>query len=381
MFGGLNLGNIGGELSKLATPDVVDKLAEGISQLAAGGGSGGRDGPQGGQQQQQQAPQAGSLPVWSQPTPATDGNRRTRALFIGINYTGTSAALRGCIQDVKNISAYVESTGIFKERLILTDDQQDASLRPTRANIENGFRWLVAGVQAGDALFLHYSGHGAYQQDTDGDEKDGKDETICPLDYEQAGQITDDQMHELLVKPLVKGVRLTAVFDCCHSGSGIDLPFTYSVDGNLEITMRDNRKQAIKHGLQAGLALFKNDHGAAAREAFQAISLFAQPQAPGSSEEEAAAHKKSVEEKTSEAEILFFSGCKDEQTSADAVIEGEATGAMSWGLLAVLREVQQPNLADLLRRLREKLHGKYQQIPQMSTGHQIDVTRSSFFLG
>jgi len=46
------------------------------------------------------------------------------------------------------------------------------------------------------------------------------DETILPLDHARAGQIIDDEIHDLLVKPLVQGVRLTAVFDSCHRCRG-----------------------------------------------------------------------------------------------------------------------------------------------------------------
>ena len=49
--------------------------------------------------------------------------------------------------------------------------------------------WLVRGAQPNDSLFFHYSGHGSQQQDHDGDEVDGTDETICPVDYKDAGQI------------------------------------------------------------------------------------------------------------------------------------------------------------------------------------------------
>ncbi|KAL2915304.1 hypothetical protein HK105_205169 [Polyrhizophydium stewartii] len=353
---------------------LLDKAEPLLSQVGVGGNRDaavGQQPPQGlavvnQEQHRQYAQQAG-------------GGRHTRALLIGINYAGTDSALRGCIQDVTNMNSFIGSANVFQEVLILTDDQQDPQRRPTRQNILSAFQWLVSGAQPGDAFFLHYSGHGSRQKDTDGDEVDGYDETIVPLDYQQAGQITDDEMNALLVRPLPKGARLTCVFDCCHSGSGIDLPYTYSIDGNLQITFRDNTKEIVRHGLQAGLAMFKKDHQSAAREAFQAISLLAQPK--GNPEQHDAAYKKTVAEKGSDADILMFSGCKDEQTSADAVIEGQATGAMSWALLAVLREVPNPNLADLLRRLREKLYGKYQQIPQMSTAHQIDVLNSVFFLG
>ncbi|KAJ1327347.1 hypothetical protein BSLG_010689 [Batrachochytrium salamandrivorans] len=234
-----------------------------------------------------QAPPA-NLPVMAAPSGSSSSNpnRKTRALYIGINYTGTKSALRGCVQDVQNVSKYVGSTNIFKESLFLTDDQQEPAKRPTH-----------------------------------GDETSGLDQTIAPLDYEQAGQITDDEMNAILVHPLPKGVRLTAVFDCCHSGSALDLPYTYSVD------------------------------------AFQAVSLVTQKAQGGQPSADAdAARKKTIEQKSSEADVVMFSGCKDSQTSADAVIDGSATGAMSWALLAVLSQNPNPNLTDLLRQLREKLH-------------------------
>jgi len=38
-------------------------------------------------------------------------------------------------------------------------------------------------------------------------------------------------MHELLVQPLPHQCRLTALFDCCYSGTILDLPYLYSSQG------------------------------------------------------------------------------------------------------------------------------------------------------
>merc|ERR1712188_64209 len=51
-----------------------------------------------------------------------------------------------------------------------------------------------------------------------------------PCDYQSAGQITDDQLFEMLVKPLPKGVTMTVIMDCCHSGTGMDLSFIHKID-------------------------------------------------------------------------------------------------------------------------------------------------------
>ena len=69
-------------------------------------------------------------------------------------------------------------------------------------------------------------------KDDDGDEKDGFDETLVPLDFGSAGQIRDDDLFNCLVRPLPEGVFATFIMDCCHSGSVLDLPYTFAADGH-----------------------------------------------------------------------------------------------------------------------------------------------------
>merc|ERR1719439_43735 len=111
--------------------------------------------------------------------------------------------------------------------------QMDASgfETPSRANIIAGARWLVEGVRPGDCLFFHYSGHGAQQEDPRGHEEDAMDETILPVDFQSAGQIIDDELYEIICANLPSGAKLTAVMDCCHSGTGLDLPYTLQASG------------------------------------------------------------------------------------------------------------------------------------------------------
>lgn len=80
--------------------------------------------------------------------------------------------------------------------------------------------------------YLAIIGHGGRIRDDNWDEeKDGYDETIVPLDYDTAGQIRDDDLNACLVEPMAPGVSLVALMDCCHSGTVLDLPYTFRADG------------------------------------------------------------------------------------------------------------------------------------------------------
>jgi uncharacterized caspase-like protein len=103
---------------------------------------------------------------------------------------------------------------------LATDEERDPYRRPTRSNILMAMWWLVADCSSGDSLVFHFAGHGGQETDDDDDELDGKDETICSLD----GDIRDDEINDIIVRPLVRGVRLHAIIDACRSGTVLDLP-------------------------------------------------------------------------------------------------------------------------------------------------------------
>jgi hypothetical protein len=83
--------------------------------------------------------------------------------------------------------------------------------------------WLVQGCSYGDSLVFQFSGMGAQVPDDDGDELDGMDEALCPMDSFHQGPILDDEINEAIVRPLVHGVTLHAIIDACRSGTVLDL--------------------------------------------------------------------------------------------------------------------------------------------------------------
>ena len=158
-----------------------------------------------------------------------------KALLIGINYTNSDNQLRGCYNDICAMRDYLHTRGYS---IVMMSDNSDCNssdrssdtLLPTRDNIIAQMNLLVQNATAGDQLFMHYSGHGTSVSDSSSgsiDERDGADEAICPCDYDTAGVILDDELHQILVLGLPAGVKLRVVFDSCHSGSCLDLPYRF----------------------------------------------------------------------------------------------------------------------------------------------------------
>ncbi|RAK82393.1 caspase family protein [Aspergillus fijiensis CBS 313.89] len=289
---------------------------------------------------------------------------KRKALLIGINYFNQKGQLRGCINDVKNMSTYLnQNFGYAREDMVLlTDDQQNPMSQPTKANILRAMHWLVKDAQPNDSLFFHYSGHGGQTPDLDGDEDDGYDEVIYPVDFRAAGHIVDDEMHRIMVKPLQPGVRLTAIFDSCHSGSALDLPYIYSTQGILK---EPNLAKEAGQGLLGVVSAYARGD----MSSMMSTAVGFLKKATKGDE----AYERTKQTKTSPADVIMWSGSKDDQTSQDAQIAGQATGAMSWAFISALRKNPQQSYVQLLNSIRDELATKYSQKPQLSSSHPLDV--------
>lgn len=161
-----------------------------------------------------------------------------RAVLIGINYVGQRGELSGCHNDAINMKEFLMNVHGFESRnmTVLLDDGRHP--QPTRNNIINAYRALVRESLPGDTVFCHYSGHGGRVRDNSGDEEDGYDETLIPVDFQRSGQIVDDDLFRDLVKPMSKGVLMTCLMDCCHSGTVLDLPYRFTADGDVTAGMQ-----------------------------------------------------------------------------------------------------------------------------------------------
>lgn len=147
-------------------------------------------------------------------------------------------------------------------------------------------------------------GHGGQTKDLDGDEDDGYDEVIYPVDFRQAGHIVDDEMHRIMVQGLQPGVRLTAIFDSCHSGSALDLPYLYSTSGVLK---EPNLAKEAGQGLLGIVSSYAR--GDLSGVASTAMGFFKKATSGDDT------YKRNIRTKTSPADVIMWSGSKDTQTS------------------------------------------------------------------
>ncbi len=163
-----------------------------------------------------------SLPVFGQ---------QQRALLIGINHyvpppdykPSTSEGrmviedLHGCINDANAMYSIITSKFGFEQKNIdtLLDDSG------TRDGILNAMNKLLENCNAGDIAFIFYAGHGSEVRNSLSFEADKKDQSIVPADFWKEGirDIRDKELSKLFNEFLDKKVKLTVIFDCCHSGS------------------------------------------------------------------------------------------------------------------------------------------------------------------
>ncbi|KAJ1529050.1 Ca(2+)-dependent cysteine protease, partial [Cladochytrium tenue] len=70
--------------------------------------------------------------------------------------------------------------------------------------------------------------------------------------------------------------------------------------------------------------------------------------------------------KSTEATVVQWSGCQDDQTSADTRINGVPTGAMSWAFMKALNELPDGTYLQILQHVRGLLQQHFTQVAQLS---------------
>lgn len=274
-----------------------------------------------------------------------------KALCVGINKFKNlpGAALQGCVPDAENMTLLLQKVYGFASSDITTLTDAQA----TKAKIMAELKKLVDAAKAGkaDYVVVSLSSHGTQVPDLSGDEPDRADEAFCPHDLAQKGNqwdpdhiITDDELRDVFLQ-LPEGCQLEVYFDTCHSGTGlkgIDLLF-------------DRQPRFLP---PPSMEAFKQVDGKRPRGVARALL------------------EKGVNNH------IFWAGCRADQTSADATIEGSWHGAFTYFFCKrMLESGNKLSRSEVLKKVRSDLKaGGYTQIPQLeteATKRKLSPTQSS----
>jgi hypothetical protein len=154
----------------------------------------------------------------------------SRALVIGLSYKRTPDAARplnGTTNDARKVCQMLLDMGYPEDEIGLMLDDDPRFKTPTTKDVMQAIKWLIDGATSNHRLFFYFAGHGGQIRDLDGDELDGRDEILRMTD----GYIVDDWLNEEMLQPLPEGCNFTALLDCCHSGTALDLPHNYNALG------------------------------------------------------------------------------------------------------------------------------------------------------
>lgn len=267
-----------------------------------------------------------------------------RALLIGINNYIEGPDywdLRGCVNDVDMTRQMLTGRLGFDESDVRILVDGDATAQNIREAIET---WVMPASGPDDLVYIHYSGHGSRINDTGGDEADGWDEMLCPADLKASDRSTlllDDELGALLER--ITAGQVITVLDACHSGTGTRdlsmvtprfLDLGSETDGSRAVAVAGAPSTApdgdyIDTPLRA-------DVGEGSPAGGQQVRV-------------------------------TFSGCRADQTSADAWIEeGFYAGAFTYNLMQNIQKAPAGvTYRDLMESVRRDMAGRYHQIPQI----------------
>lgn len=253
-----------------------------------------------------------------------------RALLVGLNhYPDPANTLRGCLNDVRQIGdTLAAQLGFGDTGAIRTLTDAEA----TTAAIRRGLERLVGGARAGDVIVFHYSGHGSQVEDKSGDEEDGLDEIICPFDLDWDNPFTDDDL-DAIVSRLDADAVFTVILDCCHSGTGLR-----------ELVQRVPRSRPRCLSCPAVTA-----------------------------RERPVASVRRFGERLSRRGAILIAGCRSNQVSADALLDGDYHGALTFYLCRAITELgPEATYLELIRRVRQLLNREgFDQVPQLEGANEL----------
>ncbi len=263
------------------------------------------------------------------------------ALLVGIDeYAPTShvPTLQGCVNDANAAREFLEErfAPLPANLLCLLNEQA------TWTNVINAFRDHLGKAAAGDLAFFFYAGHGSEQAAAGIDlenEPDGMDQTVVLYDSRAVGgrDLVDKELGVLIEEITGRGVHMTVMLDCCHSGAG-----TRDLDG---LVARQAPARATTPALSSILS--------------------------GASSVPSAG--------TPRGSHIALEACQSVEVANEYKVGDAHRGAFTYFLLQELQACSQlPSYFDLMQRVRPRVQAQVSQTPQLETVNGDDDLHNVF---
>jgi metacaspase-1 len=283
-----------------------------------------------------------------------------KALLVGVN-TYPASPLKGCVNDVQALK------GLLDQRYGLGDESVRMLLdtAATQEAIVTGLAWLgrVEDGENAPVRLFHFSGHGTFIADQNGDEPDGIDECLVPYDYATAGPMTDDALRAIY-DSFAQDTHLLLIMDCCHSGTverrvAEDIryrfiPASYDERQRIKAAERRVRERRDAFAIEQINALRGEaiDQDDLARRVRELMAQF---------------DKKHFGQAELDGNVVLISACRSDQTAADARFGEGYQGALTYYLLDTLRKTGESVIyKELIEQLGRVLYeSSFLQEPQL----------------
>jgi metacaspase-1 len=290
---------------------------------------------------------------------------KRKAVLCGINNYKTAPSLRGCLNDVENIKSLL----INRFEFDVSDIHELKDNEVIKTNLEQQWKWLTENAVSEDVLVFHFSGHGSNVEDLDGDEEDARDEITCLYDMDfnnPNSYILDDEWYEW-VRQVNPEANLIMIKDTCHSGGSSRLFTVQNEKGFSEIILVE-KSEIEKVGTYHDVSIKDVPDG----------RFLIPPNLPTNQWGNNKHVNRNVSMASDGVTGVHLMACQEDQTAADAYIDGSFYGAFTYYLCEALR--LNPHLAsrDLIDQVTEMLRDRYFQTPNHEGNELLPPIFGSF---
>lgn len=251
--------------------------------------------------------------------------QRKRAFLVGISHYDTALTsyqwnnING-VEDVNLLCPILNKQGFSTTTLL--DEQA------TFDGIVSHLETFTGKTKKGDIVYLHFSTHGQPVEDVNGDEEDGWDESIVPIDayklykkgvYEGQKHLTDDLLNKYIKKlrdKIGSTGFLFVVIDACHAGTSS--------------RANDETVRGTHVGFTYNNKVFK----------------------PSTSKK---SHYR-IEASAKQSNVMFIEACRPDQVNTEIKVDGKRYGPLSYNIAQTLSDFTlTTNSNDFIERVKHSL--------------------------